>query len=364
MANSYSETLAAFLIKKYPDARDYPGGNWSYAQGFMLWGFAKMFFATGKRQYFEYVLDYCDKQVESDGTITCFTGYGLDDVLPASVLTIAWQQTGEGKYRSACEKVRQTLNGYPRNRFGGFWHMRKLPGELWVDGLFMGLLFLLYYGKCFGDEASCYSEIVKQLTIANNLCQKDNSGLLYHAHSDDLSVEWAHPVTGKSSEVWSEGLGWYALILNEVLQAMPREASGYDRILEQHGKLASALKATQDKASGLWYQVVDKPKYPRNFLDTSGSAMFSYFLAAGLDFGLLDSEIYRLVSEKAWDGLVTRFTESADGDVRIVHACDGLGVQNTCDDYLSYPQVENAKEATAAFLWAACAKEHGMISRQ
>ena len=357
---SYSETLAAHLMKKYPDARDYPGGDWNYAQGFMLWGFIKLYCATGQRQYIDYVLDYCDRQVERDGTITRFTGYGLDDVMPASVLTVAWRQTGENKYRSACEKVRRMLNDYPRNHMGGFWHMRKLPGEMWVDGLFMGLLFLLHYGKCFGDEAYCYSEITKQLTVAGILCQKDNSGLLYHAHSDDLSVEWAHPVTGKSSEVWSEGLGWYALILTEVLQAMSPDIPGYSSIQEQARKLASALKATQDEASGLWCQVVDKANHPRNFFDTSGSAMFSYFLATGLGFGLHNKTDYQLISENAWGGLLTRFVKSEDGDVRIIHACDGLGVQNTYDEYVDYPQVENAKEAVPAFFWAACANEYGV----
>jgi rhamnogalacturonyl hydrolase YesR len=35
------------------------------------------------------------------------------------------------------------------------------------------------------------------------------------------SAGWADPATGLSPEVWSEGLGWYALILVECLVLLP-----------------------------------------------------------------------------------------------------------------------------------------------
>ncbi len=48
-----------------------------------------------------------------------------------------------------------------------------------------------------------------------------------------LNTLWAHPITGCSPEIWSEGLGWYAMILVEVLELLPADWKGYDRLCMQ-----------------------------------------------------------------------------------------------------------------------------------
>ncbi len=54
---------------------------------------------------------------------------------------------------------------------------------MWVDGLFMGLMFLTRYGKYVDDKEYCFDETVKQLSIVFDRCEKDGTGLLYHAYS-------------------------------------------------------------------------------------------------------------------------------------------------------------------------------------
>ena len=43
---------------------------------------------------------------------------------------------------------------------------------------------------------------------------------------------------------------------------------------------------------GGWFFVVDKPDRKDNWIDTSGSAMFTYALERGIEFGLLDRKEY------------------------------------------------------------------------
>ena len=357
----YSDTLAETIQRRYPDPDQYPYCSWCYAQGFMLWGFIRLYERTQNQKYYDYVLQYCEEHVKEDGEVLGFTGISLDDIMAGSVLVWAYTQTKKEKYRLACDRIRRAYDDYPRNPDGGFWHSRPRSGEMWVDGLFMGLMFLTRYGKYIGDSEFCFSETVKQLSIVFDRCEKDSTGLLYHAYSANPDVLWAHPITGCSPEIWSEGLGWYAMILVEVLELLPKDYPGCGRLLMQLTKLVDSLIKVQDPASGLWYQVVDKPHHRHNFHDTSGSAMFLYTIKKALLLGLIEQkpEILRAV-KLGFAGIKTKYRIDPEGNVDIYDACNGLCVQVDYDTYVEYARNVNCQEAVAAVLWATGIMEYGI----
>lgn len=357
MKTAYSEILARTLMERFPDPDRYPYQSWCYSQGFMLWGFIRLFETCGRPEYRDYVLRYCDEHVNREGDILGFTGVSLDDMMAGSVLVWAWKTTHEERYLKACRHIRESFFDYPRNADGGFWHSRLLPGEMWVDGLFMGLMFLANYGAEIGDADACFKEAADQLRIAFACCEKDGSGLLYHAYSANTSVRWANPVTGKSPEVWSEGLGWYAMALVETLERIPEGFPGREDLVIQLRKLAHGLEITQDCAQHLWYQVVDKPRGKRNWLDTSGSAMFLYSLHKAMRLGFINNT-YAGFCEDAFAGLKTKLAFDRAGRMDVCDACDGLCVQEDYDAYVDYPRRVNCKEAVAAVLWACAEMEY------
>lgn len=359
----YSERLAETLMKRFPDPDSYPYLSWSYSQGFMLWGFIRLFEKTGKDSYFSYVKQYCEEHVQADGTVLGFTGVSLDDIMTGSVLAWMYQHTKEEKYRLACNHIRLAFNDYPRNRDGGFWHGRPLEGEMWVDGLFMGLMFLVRYGAYVNEEdrSYCFSEAIRQLNIVFDRCEKDGTGLLYHAYSERPETPWASVINGKSSEVWSEGLGWYAMILVDVLGIIPKDFPGWDSVQKQLEKLLCSLAKVQDSCSGLWYQVVDKINDPGNWCDTSGSAMFLYTFYKARALNLVEPWKYDEVIQKGFEGLKTKYLIDPEGNVNIIDACDGLGVQLNYEFYVRFRKSVNAKEAVAAVLWATAAVEFDAI---
>ena len=347
-------------MRRYPEADSYPYKSWSYPQGFILWAFIRLYEKTGDKKLGGYVLDFCAHHVKPDGEIPAFTGVSLDDIMSGSVLVWAWTQTKEEKYKTACDRIFRAFEDYPRNSDGGFWHGRGLPHEMWVDGLFMGLMFLTRYGKYIGNTDHCFSETVKQLSVIFDRCEKDSSGLLYHAYSEDRKAPWAHPITGKSPEIWSEGLGWYAMILADVLELLPPGQAGYDRLAAQMKKLINGLEKVQDQSSGLWYQVVDKPLHPRNWHDTSGSAMFLYAIKKAGLLGIDGREKCDKIAEKAFGGLKTKCVVDYEGNANILDACNGLCVQRNYDIYVDYTRNINCQEAVAAFFWACVIMEHGL----
>jgi rhamnogalacturonyl hydrolase YesR len=186
--------------------------------------------------------------------------------------------------------------------------------------------------------------------------RKGGSGLHFHGAFEpghgDRACRWADAETGLSPEVWSEGEGWYALVVVETLAVLPADHSDRPAVEQIFLRLAAALKQTQDPASGRWYQVVDRGDRTDNWTDTSGSAMFTYALERGIELGLLDRAEYAPVVERGYKGITANATINDRGLVDISSACDGVGVQVDYEHYIHYQQKLNAKEAVAGFLWA------------
>ena len=358
---SWSVATAESIIKRNPGGPNDRLAPWTYFKGFPLYGFEMLWRSTGDPRYLAFVRRQIDPFVDAAGNVKNVKFEWLDNMLTGNLVVALYEHTGEERYRSAATQIRRAFDTFPRNADGGFWHAAPLPGEMWIDGVFMGQMFLLRYGKSVGDRDWCYDEAVRQITVFARHAQKNDSGLYYHAWAakpesatvwPKRTVLWADPRTGLSSEVWSEGLGWYALVLSEALAVLPADHPRRAEVVDIFRRLAAGLKRTQDPASGRWFQVVDKGDRPDNWTDTSGSAMFTYLLQKGIDLGVLNRTEYAPVVAKAYRGITSFARVNDEGLVDIYGACDGVCVQADYAAYINYPRRINAKEAVGAFLWA------------
>lgn len=343
-------------MKRYPSAEDYHYKSWSYPQGYLLMGLSQLYERTLDKKYFDYIYEYCDRHVSEDGEIAGFTGCSMDDMMTGAVLVWIYDRTKEERFAKACHRIFHSFADYPRTREGGFLHNRyECPGEMWVDGVFMGQMFYCRYGKVF-QKPECFRETIHQLEVIHQYCYV-HDGFLLHGYSEDSRAEWAD-ARGLSSSVWSEGLGWYALILAQVLMLLPEDLPER-KIPEGYLKeLAAGLKKYQDSKSGLWFQVVDKPEDERNWCDTSGSGMFLYAIIQSVKLGLVEREDYEQVIFHAYEGLKTRMQRNPkNGHIDIVECCNGLCVQLKEEDYYFYPKTVNAQEAVCSVLWGLEAAE-------
>lgn len=348
-----SVQLAKTITQRHPDPDTYPWRSWSYSQGFMLMGMAKLFSTSNDSLYYHYILKYADEHVDSLGNLNKFTGNSMDDMMAGSVIVWAYRQTGLEKYRRAAGQIRKAFDDYPRTPDGLFWHGRKTKGEVWVDGIFMGQMFLTNYGKYIADDKYCFDEAARQLIGIHKKLQKGKSSLLFHAWDEDRDAAWANSKTGLSPEVWSEGLGWYALVLVETLEVFPDGHPQKAELKRICRNLMIGLKRVQDPRTGLWFQVVDKRGRKDNWHDTSGSAMFLYAIKKAMELELIPGRQFDKAIKKAYQGILTKTViNQADGRVDVIDACDGLCVQPSYDAYVGYLKKINAKEAVAAVLWA------------
>lgn len=375
---SWSVAAAQSLMARYPDFIQTYWNAWTYVHGYMACALERLYKDTNDKAYLDYIKRYIDCFIDEDGnflTVTNNKGMpriasvcdNLDNMMTGNTLVMLYEHYGEPRYRRAAEHIRKCLDDYPRNSNGGFWHSRGLTGQMWIDGIFMGQMFLLRYGRSIGDTEYTYDEAVKQIVAYSKIAEQNNSGLYVHGvyesgHGDRVCT-WANTSTGKSPEVWGEGLGWYALILVEALETIPVSYKGYKDVKDIFVRMASALKSTQDSESGGWYQVVDKPDMVDNWIETSGSAMFTYAIRQGIDLGILDKNEYEPVVLNGYKSITSHAKINEKGLVDIYEACDGVGVQDSYEKYINYKKSLNAKEAYVGFIWAAEIVERDKIRR-
>ncbi|HSQ46036.1 MAG TPA: glycoside hydrolase family 88 protein, partial [Lutibacter sp.] len=184
------------------------------------------------------------------------------------------------------------------------------------------------------------------------------TGLLYHGWDESKAMEWADRKTGTSPNFWSRSLGWYAMALVDVLDYFPKEHPKQVELVNYLNQLAVALTKVQDP-SGLWYQVTDMGDKEGNYLEASGSAMFAYAFAKGVNKGYLP-EKYKEVANKAFDGLTRDLVKvSETGEVTITQACAVAGLGGTpyrdgsFEYYVNERKKDNDPKATGPFILAA-----------
>jgi unsaturated rhamnogalacturonyl hydrolase len=109
----------------------------------------------------------------------------------------------------------------------------------------------------------------------------------------------------------------------------------------------------------VWWQVLDEPNRDRNYLEASGSAMFTYAFAKGARLGYL-SPAFRARADRAFDGMVKQFVRiDANGLVSITGICKvaGLGGNPPRDGsyayYVSEPVVADDYKGVGPFILAA-----------
>ena len=352
-AKKWSEEIARTVMTRYPSALSIPFKAWCYPQGYFLVGLDKLSRISGDGKYNDYILSWANQAVDREGNPVFFRGNSMDDMMAGTVLVTAYRLTGDDRFRKAAETIRKSFDDYPRTSDGIFWHGRRTVGQIWVDGVFMGQMFLTNYGKYIGDSDYCFDEAARQLTGMYRHLAKGDSGLLLHGWDEDKDARWADPATGYAPEVWSEGLGWYALVLVEALEIFPKNHPEYGELVRITRELMKGLKDCQDKSTGLWYQIVDKGDRPDNWHETSGSGMFTYALQKAIELGIIPAKDYKVTVIRGYYGLLSKAAVSmTDGLIDLYDANNGLGIQKSYEDYVGKPRLMNGQEVISSFLWA------------
>ena len=330
----WSVAMVESTMKRYPTAKDL--GSWGYAKSLYLYGQYLVYKRTGDPRYLKYIKDWVDMHVDEQGIVSSANAQGeirevkfdnLDSMLPGNLLLLLYQETKDQKYKLAADRIRQRFDTYPRTKDGGFWHAtsKNREWQLWGDGVFMSMPFLVRYGQVFGDSKYANDEAVHQLLTYNSHLNDPRTGLMFHAYDESGQSTWADKETKHSAERWCRAMGWFGMTLIEVLELLPRNHPMRSLLVGQVFLLVKAWARYQDEKTGLWYQVVDKGDDPANWLETSSSSMYTYVTAMAVDRGYVDKK-YADVVKRGYAGVLTKISLDQDGQTNLTDICEGTNV--------------------------------------
>ena len=328
-------------------------GGWGYIQGLTLWGFYLNYLRTHDAKIMPYIRAWADRFVSSDGSIGQSFG-NLDSMQSGNVLLLLYHETGAAKYRTAAQKIRTRLNTYPRTRDGGWWHSTSASrkNQLWGDGVFMVLTFLIRYGQWVGDTQYTYDESAKQLTVYFGHLRDNNTGLLRHAWAqdpNDPAATWADKTTGQAPESWCRAMGWFGMATTEVLEYLPANHPQRQQLIDIITFLSAGWARWQDPATGRWFQVVNRGDRSDNWTETSCSSMYTYVMSRGIERGYLPADQYRAVVAKGYAGVQQKVTKGGDGRTNIADITEGTNVGNY-SYYINRQRITNDKHGLGAYL--------------
>jgi unsaturated rhamnogalacturonyl hydrolase len=346
----WSVKLCDSIIARYTPATF---GPWEYNQGLVLEGMWRVYQRTGNTGYYNFIKDWVDRFVTSGGLDSDISLDSLDNMMPGVLLCHLYQATGDNKYKTAAQQIRNRINTYPRTSDGGLVHNTTTRSDqLWLDGAFMLTIFLINYGDVFNDATYCNNECCNQLIIYNSHLKYPATKLAWHAWDEDGSSSWADPITHLSPEVWCRALGWYVVACSEVLEKLPVDHANRQAIVDILVERLQGIKDYQDNTTGLWYQVVDKGNLVDNWVEESSGCMYTYVMSKAIDAGYVSSADYDITVKEGYEGILSNIQLDLTGKTNLYGTCEGTAVGSSYSYYIGRAQVTNDNHGQGAFLLA------------
>ncbi|SPS04035.1 glycoside hydrolase family 88/105 protein [Latilactobacillus sakei] len=344
--------------------------NWSYDDGTCLGAVYNIYQLKKQSKMLEYCKSNFDRYLDSQGNIHDYVAedLALDDICNGKSLLDLYHETKDLKYKKAADKLYEQLKMQPRTEEGTFWHKKRYPSQVWLDGLYMGSVFYAKYQKMFNLDDR-YDDVVHQFLSAYKVTLDDESGLCYHAYDEARQQPWVNKETGHSPHFWTRAIGWFVMAMADVLEYLPEDIEGRKQIIDNLDHLLKALKDYSDPQTHLWYQVTDEIDRPMNYIEQSGSSMILAAMAKGVRMGYLNASDYEDFIEKGWVNSLEQFiTITNEGYVNTNRTCQvgGLGGPNKRDGsyayYMSEPVISNDHKGYGAFLYLAYEMEQRKVN--
>ena len=354
--------MADSEIKLFPDpwTVDYNAKpTWNYTQGLIAYSMIKVWKSSGNDRYYNYAKAYADKFIGENGDINGYDleDYNIDAVNSGKFLFDLYEKTKDERYLKAISHLRDQLKTHPRTSEGGFWHKKRYPHQMWLDGLYMGAPFYAQYAAYF-KEPELFDDVVNQFVLVHQHTYNPETGLNYHGWDESKEQKWADPKTGCSPNYWGRAEGWYAMALVDVLDFLPENHAGRAQILEILNQVAAGIKKYQDMKTGLWYQVLDQGNREGNYLEATCSSMFTYALLKATRKGYISND-YKAAAQKAYSGILKNLIiTNSDGTISLTKCCAVAGLggspyrDGSYEYYIKEPVRDNDPKGVGPFIMA------------
>ena len=367
----WSQRAANAAIARWPDGRFAPAGEpwaWNYELGTLLEGMDSVWLSNVDPRDFNYIKSSVDALIAPDGSIPTLKPeeHQLDDILLGRQLLFLYGVMQDKRYLTAATFLWNQLGAQPRNAEGGYWHKQRDPNQMWLNGLYMAEPFRAEYAS-ISHHPEGFADITRQFVLMEQHARDSQTGLLYQGWDQSKQERWANAQTGDSPEFWARGMGWTMMALVDTLDYYPEGDPGRAQLIAILRREAATIARYQDKKTGLWYDVMNKPGEKGNYFESSSACMFVYALAKGVRRGYLpdlEPDGLLAVAARGYKGILVRFVQTQDDDVSLTGTvkASGLGGEPYRDGsyayYIGEKVVTNDPKGVGAFLLASTEMEY------
>lgn len=305
-------------------ARDFGIEEWDWPQGIGLYGLNKLQNFYGDKRYMTFLNNWFLNNIEKG-----MPSRNINTTAPFLALVDLLDSLDNPKYERLCtEHAEWLMAGLPKTRENCFQHVTTAigsrdkvqlnEGELWIDTLFMAVLFLAKMGlRC--KRQDWISEAVRQVLAHIKYLYDKQTGLFFHG--------WSFPLNSNFGGIfWCRGNSWFTYGIMDFIDAFQdtMDPGLYSYFTDTYRAQVEALKKLQ-APSGLWHTVLlDSTSYE----EVSGSAAITAGILKGIRLGILDYSFLEC-TEKA----VNAICDNVDSEGTVLNVSAGTGMGYNAEHY-------------------------------
>ena len=307
-------------------ARDFGIEEWDWPQGVGLYGLSMLQDYYRDDRFMEFFLNWFRSNIERG-----LPSRNINTTCPYLTLLQILDRIPEpehSRYETMCiEQAEWLMHGLPKTTDGGFQHVTTGIGDrngvilneqqLWLDTLFMAVLFLQQMGiRC--DHKDWRDEATHQVLLHIKYLYCKNNGLFYHGFSFIRNDNFG-------GIFWCRGNSWFTLGLTLFLEKADYLDGGTRQfIIDTFRTHAEALRSYQAE-DGLFHTVIDDAT---SYEEASGTAAMAAGLLRGMKAGILD-ESYRVCADRA----ITALCDCVDTDGTVLKVSAGTAMGMNAEHY-------------------------------
>jgi len=177
----------------------------------------------------------------------------------------------------------------------------KIDDWNWVDALQMAMPVFLRLGNLY--DTSYHRRMYEMYAYSK---YKHGTNGLYnpadHLWWRDKDFVPSYKEPNGEDCYWSRGNGWVVAALTKTLAGLPKNDPHYNEYLQDYKDMLAALLPIQ-RADGYWnVSLHDSTHFGGK--EVSGTSLFVYGMAWGINNNIIDRNIYQPVLLKAWNAMV------------------------------------------------------------
>ena len=298
--------------------RDFGITEWDWPQGVGLYGLFRVMKYCKSDTYRDFLYDWFRRNI-TEG----LPSRNINTTTPLLTLVELNEEYNDKEFETLClDWADWLMNCIPRTKEGGFQHVTSANGdrqgvrlnenEMWIDTLFMTVLFLNKIGQKYNRQ-DWIDESIHQVLMHIKYLYDTHTGLFYHGWSFNRMDNFG-------GIFWCRGNSWFTLGILDYVEAFRGTLNSGVKtlILDTYKAQVKKLKELQG-SGGLWHTVLTDPS---SYEEVSGSAAIAAGIMKGIRMGILDDS-YLECAQKAVRGILNNIDK--DGTVLNVSGGTGMG---------------------------------------